>query len=89
MNSLKDTKYSVPIILQVNTAVTAYKLFQINLAITHVSGDHLRCDAYFIPCVKLVMTTEGNSRKSNYYFGQTQGLPTYCSHLPSPFLKGN
>lgn len=89
MNSLKDTKYSVPIILQVNTAVTAYKLFQINLAITHVSGDHFRCDAYFIPCVKLVMTTEGNSRKSNYYFGQTQGLPTYCSHLPSPFLKGN
>lgn len=77
MNSPKDSKYSVPTILQVNTNVTVYKLFQINLAITHVSGDHFPCDAYFIPCVKLVMTTEGNLRKSNYYFGQIQGLPTH------------
>lgn len=89
MNSLKDSKYSVPNILQVNTDVAAYKLFQINLAISHVSGDLFHCDAFFIPCVQLVMTTEGNSRKSNYYFGQIPGLPTHYLHLPSPFLKCN
>lgn len=47
MNSPKDIKYSVPTILQVNNNVTAYKLFQINLAITHISGDNFHCDACF------------------------------------------
>lgn len=51
MNSSKDIKYSVPTILQVNNNVTAYKLFQINLAITHISGDNFHCDAWvFFTC---------------------------------------
>lgn len=44
---------------------------------------------FFFPCVKLAMTTENDSKKPNYYFGQTHGLPTHCLHLPSPFLKGS
>lgn len=89
MNSPKDIKYSVLTILQVNNNVTAYKLFQINLAITHISGDNFHCDAWFFSCVEILMTIESNSRKSNYYFGQIEGLPTPYLHLPSPFLKGN
>lgn len=51
MNSPKDIKYSVPTILQVNNNVTAYKLFQTNLAITHISGDNFHCDAWvFFMC---------------------------------------
>lgn len=89
MNSPKDIKYSVSTILQVNNNVTAYKLFQINLAITHISGDNFHCNACFFSCVEILMTIESNSRKFNYYFGQIKGPPTPYLHLPSPFLKGN
>lgn len=70
MICLKDTKYFVPTILQVNHDVTAHKLFQINLAIARISGDHFPCDAYFIPCVKI----------SNNYRSQFKEIELILDH---------
>lgn len=89
MNSPKDIKYSVYTILQVNNNVTAYKLFQINLAITHISGDNFHCNAWFFFMCWNIHDYREQFKEIYYYFGQIEGPPTPYLHLPSPFLKGN